>query len=381
MSGMSDGTRGVIAISTPVSDHGWAAPGFGSMIKGGTGIISEDATSPASLATEVKQVTVPVSTNTTLTTAVMPTVTTVTMTMVNTALTSNGDNCIISATGTLTTTTTSITDHQVTHSNKDKDRKDSKQKSDSEEITTEKVKRRNIHINDEAISGEISPVVMMQKMFSEIIGIKTTVNTMNNSITLLQNKMEMIQEGNQVWKQKLGLLENDITEVKASVEMVHNLILDETQDRQTAVNALKNEIVERSVENQNTLQLVKTQTAQMKTVKELVKGIQGKIDELDNQHSAAVAPITEIKSQVEEMLGQIDYPVKKTIMAQNVWYAADEDIYKTASTIINKALELPAIKIVKVVRKSGQDTGAGLLKIELDCADSVKMVLKNKAKL
>ena len=244
MSGMSDGTRGVIAISTPVSDHGWAAPGFGSMIKGGTGIISEDVTSPASLATEVKQVTVPLSTNTTLTTAAMPTVTTVTMTMVNTALTSNGDNCIISATGTLTTTTTSITDHQVTHSNKDKDRKDSKRKSDSEEITTEKVKWRNIDINDEAISGEISPVVMMQKMFSEIIGIKTTVNTMNNSITLLQNKMEMIQEDNQVWKQKLGLLENDITEVKASVEMVHNLILDETRDRQTAVNALKNEIVE-----------------------------------------------------------------------------------------------------------------------------------------
>ena len=123
------------------------------------------------------------------------------------------------------------------------------------------------------------------------------------------------------------------------------------------------------------------QTAQVKAVKEQVKGIQGKIDELDNQHSAAVAPITEIKSQVEEMLGQVDFPVKKTIMAQNVWYTIDKDIYKTASTIINKALELPAIKIVKVVQKSGQDTGAGLLKIELDCANSVKMVLKNKAKL
>ena len=54
MSGISDGTRGVIAISIPVSDCSWVAPGFGSMIKGRTGIISEDAMSPASLATEVK---------------------------------------------------------------------------------------------------------------------------------------------------------------------------------------------------------------------------------------------------------------------------------------------------------------------------------------
>ena len=42
--------------------------------------------------------------------------------------------------------------------------------------------------------------------------------------------METIQEDNQVWKQKLGLSENDITEVKTSVEMAHNLISDETRD-------------------------------------------------------------------------------------------------------------------------------------------------------
>ena len=67
--------------------------------------------------------------------------------------------------------------------------------------------------------------------------------------------------------------------------------------------------------------------------------IERKMEELNNSHTAATGPIAEIKSQVEEVLGNIDFPVKKTIVAQNVWWTKNEDLDKIV------------LKILKVVRK------------------------------
>ena len=88
-----------------------------------------------------------------------------------------------------------------------------------------------------------------------------------------------------------------------------------------------------------------------------------------------------MKSQVEGMLGDVDFPVKRTIVAQNVWCEEGEDLNKIASAIVNKGLKLPRIKIKNVMRKSGWESGSGLLKIELESESDVKEILKNKKML
>ena len=92
----------------------------------------------------------------------------------------------------------------------------------------------------------------------------------------------------------------------------------------------------------------------------------------------AESPVQKIKSRVEEMLGDVDFAPKKTLVAQNVWYKEDEDLYKVVATIIHKVLNLPNISIVNTVRKSGWESGAGLIKIEVESAEQVKEVLKQK---
>ena len=53
------------------------------------------------------------------------------------------------------------------------------------------------------------------------------------------------------------------------------------------------------------------------------------------------------------------FVLEKTIVAQNMWYKEDEDLNRVASTIINKALNLPEVKIVDVERKSGKGKRKG----------------------
>ena len=66
---------------------------------------------------------------------------------------------------------------------------------------------------------------------------------------------------------------------------------------------------------------------------------------------------------------------------QNVWYHQDEDLPKVCSTIIHEALNLLEIKIVQCEHKSGWETGTGLVKIELESNNEVKMILKKKQEL
>ena len=116
----------------------------------------------------------------------------------------------------------------------------------------------------------------------------------------------------------------------------------------------------------------------MKDVGEKMKKVNVKLDELESKQSSALQPMNKLKDQVHELLGNVKFPVKKTVVAQGVWYEENEDFFKVASTIINKSLELADVTVVNVERKSGWESGAGLLKIELKSADEVKKVLKNK---
>ena len=121
-------------------------------------------------------------------------------------------------------------------------------------------------------------------MLMEIMGIKTNVINLNT-------KVESIQEENAAWKQKLGLIDQEVGEVKVSLEMAHNLIADEKADRITAMQEVKMELTERKKENSNTLQLVKNQNSQIKSLNDSVRKVTVKLDEIDGQHENLLAPM------------------------------------------------------------------------------------------
>ena len=121
-------------------------------------------------------------------------------------------------------------------------------------------------------------------MLKEIMGIKTNVINLNT-------KVESIQEENAAWKQKLGLIEQEVGEVKVLLEMAHNLKADEKADHITAMQEVKMELTERKKENSNTLQLVKNQNSQIKSLNDSVRKVTVKLDEIDGQHENLLAPM------------------------------------------------------------------------------------------
>ena len=92
-------------------------------------------------------------------------------------------------------------------------------------------------------------------------------------------------------------------------------------------------------------------------------------------------PLEELKGKVETIAGPIEFPIAKTLIAQDVWYKEGEDLDKVCSTIINKALDLPMVKIIRCERKNGWEKGSGLVKIELENSSDIKTVLKKKSEL
>ena len=92
-------------------------------------------------------------------------------------------------------------------------------------------------------------------------------------------------------------------------------------------------------------------------------------------------PLQNLKTQVQDMIGGLEFPIKRTVVAQNVRCTEDEDLQQVASDIIHKALELPNIVIVRTEHKSGWESGAGLVKIEVETNGDLKEIIKNKKKL
>ena len=191
--------------------------------------------------------------------------------------------------------------------------------------------------------------------------------------------MKIIRDENNDWKEKWGNLHKDVNDIKDSVELAHNLISDETRDKKEAMNQLKTEMNERAIEATNNVKVMKTHSAEIKKVNDSVNRLQTKVDKL--AETEIIGPLKKLKADVEEKVGNIEFPIKTTIVGQNVWYREDEDLEKVAETIIHKGLELPEIHIIRVTRKSGKEKGKGLIKIELNSNDEVKKVLKNKSKL
>ena len=140
---------------------------------------------------------------------------------------------------------------------------------------------------------------------------------------------------------------------------------------------------ERVKEMTNNATVLNTHGQELRSMRDSVNNLGIRMNEVMEQNKEIRCAIGEMKKQLQEEFSQIneenaEFPVKKTLIAQNVWYRDDEDLNKVAVTLIHKALNLPNIKIVRTARKSGKNTGKGLVKIELETSDMVMEVLKCK---
>ena len=343
---------------------------------------SNNIKDPASIKTDVEEFlrSLPISTDKgknsnhpTTQVSTMPT-STVTTAIISTTVLNISENSMLATTSTSTcvTTTTDSTPNGPSGTGGRL-----KRKSPGVDQDGNASKRQNTGKVSHCIEGEDDNSIM-KLMFAEIMGMKSA---MNSQFEHVNQKMEVIHEDNLQWKQKLGILEQDMVNVKKSLETLNTRLDGEKGERTAGVSALEVRMNQAAQDQQLLGQRVDQHETQMQIANDSLQILQSKVDELDSKQQSAQTPMMEMKNRLEDMLGQISFPVKRTVIAQNVWYSENEDLEKIASAIINKALGLAEIKVVNVERKSGRDTGSGLLKIELENSESVKLVLKNKSKL
>ena len=131
----------------------------------------------------------------------------------------------------------------------------------------------------------------------------------------------------------------------------------------------------------STANVVNTHGENLRTLNDSVRGISERLDKVMDDQSHVMVPLQNLKERVEQSLGNVEFPQKKTVVCQNVWYTEGEDLNKVVELIINTTLELPEIKVLNIKRMSGRESGSGTLKVELESVDAVKTVLKEKHKL
>ena len=307
-----------------------------------------------------------------VTTSNMPIITTTTSTtttLMHTGYFSTGQGKSV-----VTTTATSVKEITVDEVVETKEPK--RKHPDSNGLNEANSKKKRNTENDSTQTEE-DPIVdgtsdeVTKRILAEMLELKSMMTNMDSNMSVMKNE-------NKAWIDKLTGIEGDLNEVKASVEMAHSLIGDESSARVEAVKTLNNSIADRAREINNHAGVLKNHAADIKTVKENQKSLEMKISHMNNEQERLIGKLADHTEDVPT-----EYPIKSTIVAQKVWYRENEDLMKVALTIIHKGLRLqPAdAQIVRVMRKSGQQTGSGLLKIELSSPDAVKLVLKHKSEL
>ena len=128
--------------------------------------------------------------------------------------------------------------------------------------------------------------------------------------------------------------------------MAHNLIKDESKIQSEEVNKLMNRVNQHATEQSGNTQVINTHGGQIKSLSDLVKGIRNKLDSVMDQQQQMQQPIQKMKQKLENTLGEIDFPVKHTIVAQNVWFTEGEDLNKIVNLIL-RTLELPHCNGIK----------------------------------
>ena len=211
--------------------------------------------------------------------------------------------------------------------------------------------------------------------------IKAMLLNIQNTMTSMNSRIESIQHENKEWRNRFEALEKECGDVKDSVEMAHNLIRDETAKREKSIKSLKDAIDRHTVEQAANLKVINSHSGQLKTLNNSVKVITGRLDSAVEDHRNLVKPIESLKVKMEGVLGEVNFPVNTTVVGQNVWYRPNKDLNKVVELIINKTLNLPEVKIVRVERKTGFESNAGLIKMGLETEGDVHRVLKEKQKL
>ena len=224
---------------------------------------------------------------------------------------------------------------------------------------------------DETEDTDVSSGDLMKRMLKEIIGLHSVVEGVDK-------KVEMIQEEHKTWRDRLNAVEGDLGEVKQSLEMAHNLVNDEKAERIKDVVDLRSDIAEHSKEIGTNVQLLKTQATEVKSIKSTVNEMKSEISRIQGRQDQMDKPIAELKQQIGQASDNTEYAVNWTIIAQNVWFKEEEDLMRVARTIIHKALGLEQVNILRAHRLNGRESGAGLVKIEVDKESSVKLILGKK---
>ena len=171
----------------------------------------------------------------------------------------------------------------------------------SENVEENECKRRNV----ECKTDEMGPEDLMRVVLSEVVGIK-------NSIEELKSAVKTIQAENSEWNQKHEKLQEEVIGIKESVEMAHNLIVDEVKDRKSVITALKNDMTETARDLSNGLQVVKGDSTEIKTLKDTTNYLQGKVMQLmEGQKSVTniSSVVHGLSQQVDEITGNIKFPV------------------------------------------------------------------------
>ena len=249
-----------------------------------------------------------------------------------------------------------------------------KKTDEQEEMEVNVAKKRNVEMGDDSI---------MCNLLNEMKGIKSSITDVNTNVVNLDGKVNMLQDESKQWWSKMLQVEKDVSDMKDSLEMAHNLINAEKSAREGLTKEVRQLLDEKSRELSNSVSVIKGHGTEIKGIQSDVKTFQTRIKKIEDEHNELKEPMRQMKNHLCNVNSEREqeFSVSKTLVAQNVWFQEDEDIDKVASTIIHKALNLPDIKVVRSVHKSGQKSGKGLIKIKLDSNDSIKKVLDQKRML
>ena len=235
----------------------------------------------------------------------MPTTTVVSTTSISTFTTSEGIGSTSTTSVIMSATSVSTQDDLNSYHNGDGKRKTPSERSD--EVSP---KRQNRSKDDEASRD------VLNTLLKELTQIREDVRSGN---TKMEKKMSEIQTENNNWKAKFCSLEKELVTVKESISNVNVTLKAEISDISTKQQMLGATVAD----------------------------IMTKYDKLENNPAEQSAPLENLKSHVEEMIGDIDFPVSKTIVAQNVVYSEGENLQDLASDLIHNAMELPEVFVVK----------------------------------
>ena len=295
-------------------------------------------------------------------TVTMPTTTIITTTASHAIQAAAGGTQVVTSTLTRTSTTIVTEGDYGTTPAKQLLPADSKCKKPEEE-KEESVNKR-VHLEKE---NYVVGTAIMTQILDELKNVKTV--------------MTQIQSENQDWKSKVTAIESDMKDVKESVNMAHNLINDEMKNREKIQKDLKSELMEQARELTNNAQLLVKQSGEIKSLKDDVTHTRQQLKSIAEEQVKLKSPLCELNNRINSVTEPVEFPIKTTLVAQNIWYSEEEDMLQKSRTLTHSTLNLPQIRIVRAVHKSGWKSGAGLVKIELGSEQDLETVLGRKWEL